>query len=63
MAGGRAHVSLSDVLIAPNVLDIDPARIAGRAVEIIERGRTAARAALADVRAALVRWTEREDGT
>ena len=59
----RAHVSLSDVLIAPNVLDIDPARIAGRAVEIIERGRTAARAALADVRAALDRWTEREDGT
>ncbi len=45
----QQRVSEADIIITPNVLDIDPVRLGSRAAECVERGRTAAREALPKV--------------
>ena len=44
------RVSEADMMITPDVLDMDPARMGSRGLECKERGRTVAREALAEVR-------------
>lgn len=46
----QQRFSEADLIITPDVLDIDPARMGGRGLECIERGRTAARAAVGRIR-------------
>lgn len=57
----KLHASEADVMITPDVLNINPARIGNRALECIERGREAAAAALDRVRELLGRgeWVGR----
>ncbi|MCL1964596.1 MAG: patatin-like phospholipase family protein [Firmicutes bacterium] len=47
----QRHVSEADLMITPDVVGFNPARMGGRALECVERGRAAARAALGEVRA------------
>jgi len=49
----QQRVSEADLMITPNVLDIDPLRIGDRTIECIERGRMAAVGALAQIRSLL----------
>ncbi len=49
----KHHVSDADLMLAPDVMDFNPARIGDRGLECIERGRIAAREALPQIRALL----------
>ncbi len=55
----KQHVSEADLMITPNVLDFNPARIGGRGLECVQRGRDAALQALREVRRLIDGWAER----
>lgn len=57
----KQSTSEADLMIAPDVLDIDPLRIGGRVLECVERGRDAAYAALPKIRSLLVDCHPKED--
>ncbi|MDR0928271.1 MAG: patatin-like phospholipase family protein [Oscillospiraceae bacterium] len=54
----RQLTSDADLLIAPDVVDINPARIGNRAEECIQRGRAAAEEAIESIRTLIARATE-----
>lgn len=51
----QQRVSEADLIITPDVLDIDPLRVGGRTTECIQRGRTAASEAMDKIRALIAR--------